>query len=114
MLADCFEALIAAIFIDQGFDTAYDFVLKHLFGDVLDQIITTQKYHASKSRLQEQMQSTHKKPPVYKILKEEGPEHDRTFTVAVYLDDKKLAEGCGRSKKEAEEQAAARALNDMV
>lgn len=110
MLADSFEALIAAIFVDQGFDAAYDFVLKHLFKDVLEQIITTKKYHASKSKLQEHVQSRHKKTPVYKILKEEGPEHDRTFTVAVYVDDKKLSEGVGRSKKEAEERAAARAL----
>lgn len=110
MLADSFEALIAAIFIDQGFDSAYDFVLKHLFKDVLKQIIVGQEYHASKSKLQEYMQGTHKKTPIYKILKEEGPEHDRMFTVAVYLNDKKLAEGSGRSKKEAEERAAAAAL----
>lgn len=113
LLADSFEALIAVIFIDRGFDTAYDFVLKHLFHDVLDEIISTQKYHASKSKLQEHVQGVHKKPPIYKILKEDGPEHDRTFTVAVYLNDTKLAQGHGRSKKEAEERAAAAALVEL-
>lgn len=110
MLADSFEALIAAIFIDQGFDKAYEFVLEHLFKDVLTQIISAKEYHASKSKLQELLQGTYKKTPVYKILKEEGPEHDRLFTIAVFQGDKKLAEGQGRSKKEAEEQAASRAL----
>lgn len=114
LLADCFEALIAVIFIDQGFDRAYEFVSTHLFKDVLDQIITDQKYHAAKSKLQELMQSKFKQPPIYKIHNEEGPEHDRTFTVGVYLKDKQLAEGRGRSKKEAEEQAAAHALQNMV
>lgn len=111
LLADSFEALIAAIFIDQGFDKAYEFVLEHLFKDVLTQIITAKEYHASKSKLQELLQGTYKKTPLYKILKEEGPEHDRLFTIAVFQDDKKLAEGQGRSKKEAEEQAASRALD---
>lgn len=113
MLADTFEALIAVIFIDHGFDAAYDFVIKHLFHDVLEQIITNKMYHASKSKLQEHAQGVHKKTPVYKILKEEGPEHDRTFTVAVYIDNKNIAEGRGRSKKEAEERAAAKALAQL-
>lgn len=110
ILADCFEALIAAIFIDQGFDSAYDFVLKYLFGDRLDKIITNRHYQSPKSKLQEIIQAKYKTMPVYKTLEEQGPEHKRVFTVGAYLNKKKLAVGTGKTKKEAEENAADKAL----
>ncbi|MEK7070391.1 MAG: ribonuclease III [Patescibacteria group bacterium] len=113
ILADCFEALIAVIFIDQGFKKAYDFILTYLFGDKLDMLVTNKEYVSSKSALQERFQSRYKVIPEYKVLEEEGPEHKRTFTVGVYLKDKKLSEGVGASKKEAEEQAAALALSAL-
>lgn len=115
ILADCFEALIAAIFLDQGFDVAYTFVLNHLFGDKLRLIIEKELYRSSKSKLQELFQAKYKRTPQYTILKEEGPEHDRTFTIAVSLEnDPPLAQGVGRSKKEAEEAAATKALLTLV
>lgn len=113
LLADCFEALIAAIFIDKGFDKAYDFVVAHLFGDNLDKVVETKQYFAAKSKLQEVVQARHKQTPVYRVQKEEGPEHNRVFTVAVMIQGKEMGAGTGRSKKEAEEQAATKALEAL-
>ncbi len=113
ILADCFEALIGAIFIDQGFDGAYTFVKTYLFADRLAEIISNRQYSPAKSRLQETMQSVHKTTPEYRVTAEEGPQHKRAFTIAVYLGKKLLAAGRGNSKKEAEEQAARLALEKM-
>ncbi len=113
LLADCFEALIAAIFLDQGFDAAYTFVCNHLFKDTLDEIIDTNAYHSHKSQLQEYVQAQKKMTPVYQTVKEEGPEHDRTFTIDVSVGKKIYGRGVGRSKKEAEEQAAHVALEAL-
>ncbi len=110
ILADCFEALIAAIFIDQGFDRAYEFILKHLFKDTLEHIVQNKLYLSPKSRLQEIIQASHKILPTYRILEEMGPEHKKEFKVAVYLNTQKLGEGSGTSKKQAEENAAKNAL----
>lgn len=113
ILADCFEALIAAIFIDNGFDAAYEFVTTHLFGDKLASIVEKKEYFAAKSKLQEVVQGKYKQTPLYKILKEEGPEHDRTFTVVVSVRNKDAGTGSGKSKKEAEEKAATKALEAL-
>ncbi len=110
ILADCFEALIASIFIDKGFDVAYDFVLKHLFGNHLDQIVETKQYLSAKSILQEKVQARYKQTPDYRTVREDGPEHNRTFTVSVFVKNKEVGIGTGKSKKEAEEHAAKQAL----
>src|SRR3989338_4391595 len=89
ILADCFEALIAAIFIDHGFDTAYDFISTHLFKDKLAYIVKNKLYLSPKSRLQEIIQAKHKVLPTYKILEEKGPEHKKEFKVAVFLNDRR-------------------------
>ncbi len=114
ILADCFEALIASIFIDQGFNKAYSFVVKFLFKDRLDVLIKKNLYASSKSRLQEVAQARFKMVPVYKILEEKGPEHKRVFKVGVYLKGEKKGEGNGLSKKEAEEEAASKALLEFA
>lgn len=106
ILADCFEALIAAIFLDQGFQTANTFVITYLFKDILDDVIEKGQYLSAKSKLQELFQAKHRTIPIYKLLHSEGPEHKRIFTIAVYLHGKKLGVGKGYSKKEAEEKAA--------
>lgn len=111
MLADCFEALIGAIFLDRGFDAAYSFVLKYLFQNKLESIITNKTYMAGKSKLQEYTQAKYKITPKYSVLQETGPEHNRIFRVAVILKNKKLSEATGKSKKEAEEKAAKIALS---
>ena len=114
ILADCFEALVAAIFIDQSFDAAYDFVLKQLFKDKLENIVENKLYLSPKSRLQEILQAKHKVLPVYKTVSENGPEHNKEFKVSVYLKDKLLGVGNASSKKHAEEQAAKNALEKMA
>ncbi len=114
IMADCFEALIAVVFIDQGFKKANSFVIKYLFKDRLNRLIEDKLYFSSKSRLQEFVQSRHKTIPVYKVLEEKGPEHKRIFRVGVYVREKKIAEATGVSKKEAEEKAARKVLEKMV
>jgi len=114
IVADCFEALVAAIFIDKDFDTAYAFVLKHLFMNKLEYIVENKLYLSPKSRLQEILQAKHKVLPVYKTVSEKGPEHNKEFRVSVYLKDKLLGEGTASSKKHAEEQAAKNALEKMA
>jgi ribonuclease III len=113
ILADGFEALVAAVFIDKGFDAAYDFVLDFLFKDTLEHIVKNKLYLSPKSRLQEVIQGKHKVLPEYQILEENGPEHKKTFKIAVLLHEKKLGEGTGNSKKQAEERAAQNALEKM-
>lgn len=110
ILADCFEAVVGAIFIDSGFDCAYNFIVKYLFAEKLDYIVKNKLYLSPKSRLQEIIQSKHRVLPNYVIVEEKGPEHQKHFKIAVYLKDKKLSEGQGNSKKEAEEEAAKIAL----
>ncbi|PIZ65787.1 ribonuclease III [Candidatus Roizmanbacteria bacterium CG_4_9_14_0_2_um_filter_39_13] len=114
ILADVFESLIAGIFIDKGFDTAYDFIVKYLFSTRLDEIITKKLYLSPKSRLQEISQATYKELPIYNLLLAEGPEHKKTFTVEVMLKNKKVGSGSGKSKKHAEELAAQNALDVLA
>lgn len=114
IIADTFEALIAVIFIDQGFDAAYNFVVTYLFGQKLDHIIQNKLYLSPKSRLQEYLQAKYKMTPVYKVISEEGPEHQRTFTVAATFNDAIIGQGKGHSKKEAEELAAQNAFENKA
>lgn len=113
ILADCFEALIAVIFLDADFDTAYKFVVKFLFMDKLDFTIKNKLYLSAKNKLQEFLQEKHKKLPQYKVLTQSGPEHKKTYKVGVYFQDKLLATGVGNSKKEAQDIAAASALQKL-
>ena len=114
ILADCFEALIAAIFIDASFESAYTFVLKYLFTNKLDKIIKNKLYLSPKSRLQEYTQAKFRITPVYKLLEEHGPEHDRVFKIEVHIKEKSYGVGVGKSKKEAEEEAAKKTLEKMT
>jgi ribonuclease-3 len=113
ILADTFEALVACIFIDVGFDAAYNFVLKYLFTDRLDYIVKNKLYMSPKSRLQEVIQARHKILPTYRVIEETGPEHKKTFKVSVYLNDALIGTGEGTSKKQAEENAAKKALEKL-
>ena len=113
ILADTFEALIAAIFIEHGFDKAYDFVLNYLFKDKLDYIVNNKLYLSPKSHLQELIQAHHKTLPTYVVIEEKGPEHNKTFTVSVSLNGNELGTGVGNSKKQAEEKAAQNALEKL-
>jgi len=110
ILADCFESFIAALFLDQGFEKAYSFILTWLFTDTLDYVVKNKLYLSPKSRLQELIQATHKALPLYSITTEAGPEHKKEFVISVSYNGHQLGAGKGTSKKEAEEQAAKNAL----
>lgn len=109
LLADCFEALLGAIFLDQGIEVARKFVEKVLLFKT-ESIIKNKSYVDYKSLLQEIIQEETKISPTYKVIKSEGPDHDKTFWVAVMMGETPLAEGKGKSKQEAEQDAATRAL----
>ncbi len=110
IMADCFEALIGAIFLDKNFEAAYTFVVDFLFKDKLDYLLKNNLYLSSKSKLQEIIQRRYKKTPMYKVLEEKGPEHKRIFKIGVVFNNKMLGIGSAPSKKEAEEEAAKEAL----
>ncbi len=114
ILADCFEALIAAIFLNKGFEAAYTFVSTYLFKDRLAHIVENKLYLSPKSHLQEIAQERFKMLPVYTIVTESGPEHSKSFEVSVSLDGAEYARGTGKSKKQAEEQAARLALEKLM
>ena len=107
-LADAFEALIAAIYLDGGMEKAKQFVLPFITA-MLDTVIKsgTEDY---KSRLQRIVQQTPEEVLSYALVGEEGPPHDRTFSYEVYLNSNLLGKGKGRSKREAEQEAAREAL----
>ena len=114
ILADVFEALIAAIFIDRGFEKAYGFISKYLFKDKLKTVIENGLYLSPKSRLQEITQAKFKELPLYVLAREVGPEHKKQFHVDVMINEKKYGEGAGKSKKQAEEHAAQNALEKLI
>ncbi|MCC8168091.1 MAG: ribonuclease III [Clostridiales bacterium] len=105
ILSDALEAVIGAIYLDGGLTFAKEFIYKFVLNDVEHK----QFFHDSKSILQERVQEHHKKVE-YVLISEEGPDHDKKFTVEVCLDGKALATGCGHTKKAAEQDAAYRAL----
>lgn len=113
ILADCFEALIGAIFLDKNFEEAYKFVVRFLFSDRLDALVKNKEYFSPKSRLQEFIQGKFKTTPQYKILDQTGPEHKKIFKIGVYFNNKKLGVGIATSKKEAEEEAAKKAFENL-
>ena len=105
IMADCFEAVIGAIYLDQGYDTAKAFIEKHILVKI-DEIIESDSWRDAKSYFQELAQKVSGKTPVYRTIKDEGPDHDKTFTVAVYVDKKVYGTGIGHSKQDAQTAAA--------
>lgn len=112
LLANTYEALLGAIFIDQGLEKAREFVNVSLL-PLFEKELRTGPPKDSKSRLQEISQNTTKQSPKYKILKTEGPDHAKVFTVGVFLQGKQIGMGSGLSKQLAEEQAALKALDSF-
>src|SRR3989344_210952 len=109
LLADTFEALLGAIFIEHGLPKV-EKVIDKFFLPKLPLIIAHKTYKDSKSTLQEIVQEKTRTSPAYKVLKEIGPDHAKTFTVGVYQNDKLLGTVTGKSKQEAEQMAAGDAL----
>lgn len=113
LLANALEAVIGAIFLDQDLKTVKKFI-RNNFSSALESLIRLGGLKDSKSLLQEKIQSETNFSPVYKTIKEEGPDHNKTFTVGVFLNNKLLATGKGKSKQQAEEEAAKIALNEKT
>lgn len=111
ILANAFEAIVGAIYLDQGYDTARDFIARRLFGRT-EEIVDKRLWQDAKSRFQERAQEMTGVTPAYQTLKEQGPDHDRMFTVGVFLGDECVAQGEGRAKQEAEQKAAENGLKE--
>lgn len=109
LLANAFEALIGAIYLDQGYEAARAFISKHLFPKI-DDIVKHKLWRDAKSALQEKAQDMHSATPYYSVIKETGPDHDKQFVVGVYIKDALIAQGEGKSKQDAEQSAARAAL----
>lgn len=109
IIANAVEAVIGAIYLDQGYVAAEAFVARHFYPK-LDDIIATRSWQDAKSLFQEKAQEKVGVTPEYQTLKEEGPDHDKTFTVGAFLEGEQVATGTGRSKQEAEQNAATAGL----
>lgn len=112
ILADAFEALIGALYLDSGYESVEAFIAKNLHGKI-DEIIAKRSYQDAKTRFQEIAQERGGITPRYKTLSEEGPDHARHFTVGVFIGAEEIARGEGQSKQEAEQLAAEAGLKKM-
>jgi ribonuclease-3 len=109
LLANTFEAILGAIYLDHGYDSCKEFVSKTLFPK-LDNIVKNRLDIDNKTKMQELSQSVFKLTPTYEVIKEDGPDHNKIFTVVIKLDEKIVGEGKGASKQKAEEQAASEGI----
>lgn len=110
ILANAFEAVIGAIYLERGFEDARDFIHKHIIIK-LDGILESGSWRDPKSYLQEISQRVDSQTPVYKVLSEEGPDHDKIFTLGVFVGEKMMGRGTGPSKQVAQQQAARAAID---
>ncbi len=110
ILANCVESFIWAIYLDLWFEKASDFILKHIYS-TLDRILEKKLFKDAKSSIQEHIQAEFELTPSYKVLAEDWPDHNKNFTVWVYMDKKLLWKWQWSSKKKAEESAAENAYN---
>lgn len=111
ILANTYEAVVGAIYIDQGYDTAKEFIERSLLV-TFGQILEDGSWLDPKSHLQEVAQSQDGHTPVYKVLNEEGPDHEKTFTVGVFINGTLVAQGAGPSKQAGQVEAAEKALEN--
>jgi ribonuclease III len=105
LLANVFEALLGAIYLDAGYQVAHGFVVAHVLSHT-QEVIEEKRDKDVKSLFQELSQEQFKATPTYALIREEGPDHNKTFVVAVHIGKKEIAQGEGFSKQEAEQQAA--------
>lgn len=111
ILANCYEAVIGAVYLDKGYQAAKDFITSSLL-PTFEDILKEGSWMDPKSRLQEVVQSKDGFTPVYKVLSEDGPDHDKTFVIGVFVDNKLIGEGTGPSKQAAQVAAATAALRE--
>jgi ribonuclease-3 len=109
ILANTFEAVIGAMYLDQGYEATKNFITSHILS-TLDEILESGSWRDPKSRLQEVAQSIDNMTPQYKVMSEDGPDHDKTFTLGVYIGNRLLGQGTGPSKQIAQQAAAQNAL----
>ncbi|MGD0523149.1 MAG: ribonuclease III [Candidatus Microgenomates bacterium] len=112
LLADTVEAIIGALFLDQGINPAYTFIKENLVSEIPEKMAKPLK--DPKSRLQEYAQAKGLSTPKYRVLEELGPDHDKKFTVEVFVHNQVWGKGTGKSKNSAEQEAAASALTSLV
>jgi len=112
ILSDAMEALIGAVYRDGGFEEARRFVVG-LLGSRIDRAVVSRNYHDYKTELQEKGQMKFGVLPEYRLVSEEGREHQKLFTVEVFVSDRKWGTGTGGSKKEAQQRAAKEALKNL-
>jgi ribonuclease-3 len=109
LLANAVESIIGAIYLDQGYEHAQRFIADHIIIHI-DEVLEQKLYLDPKSYFQEKAQEFQNTTPHYKLISEIGPDHDREFTVAVYLGNDEVAQGTGKSKQDAQREAAREAL----
>lgn len=109
ILANAFEAMIGALYLDSGYQTAKDFIAKQLFHKT-DEVVAQRLWQDAKSKLQEISQELLGYTPTYEMVSQSGPDHDRKFVVAAHLGSERVATGEGKSKQESEQAAAGKAL----
>jgi ribonuclease-3 len=109
ILANSYEAVVGALYLDQGYEAAKLFITKSILS-TFEEILSSGSWMDAKSHLQELAQSQEAATPIYKVMEEEGPDHDKTFTVGVHVNSKLLGKGTGPSKQAAQQQAAEAAL----
>lgn len=109
ILANAFEAIIGALYLERGYDACKTFITENILS-TFDDILKTGSWMDPKSRLQEIVQGQVGATPSYRVLSEEGPDHEKEFTVGVYVDDKLIGKGTGPSKQAAQVSAASTAL----
>lgn len=112
ILSDAYEALIGAIYIDGGFDTAKNFILKNM-DDVIKNSMQGKLFYDYKTQLQEKIQQKGEQLIVYEVIDEKGPDHNKTFITQVKINNVIFGQGSGRSKKESEQNAAKDALDKL-
>ncbi|MBI5076779.1 ribonuclease III [Candidatus Falkowbacteria bacterium] len=111
ILANAFEALIGAIYLDRGWDAAKNFIHRFVLTE-LPEILDKKLYLDPKSNLQELTQEKIGITPIYRVLSESGPDHAKNFEIGVFLKNNKIGQGSGSSKQEAQEEAARNALEN--
>ena len=110
ILANSYEAVVGALYIDQGYDAAKNFITSSLL-TTFQNILDTGSWMDPKSHLQELAQSHETATPVYRVMQEDGPDHDKVFTVAVFVNNNMRGQGNGPSKQAAQQKAAEKALD---
>ena len=112
LLADVYEAVLGAVYLDRGFKAAVKLIQRH-YSDLLNQAPLEGFYKDYKTDLQERSQSLYKSIPRYRLIGETGPDHDKMFEVEIYIRNESFGRGHGRNKKDAEQMAAQQALSRL-